>query len=89
MKTIQTSVTASYSDPGLAEYRGNPFIEALPQIQSIYCSAKALASRPAHSEAELNMHANLRIHAIAKLMDGDFFHPLPSHLNLEKRSYRL
>ncbi|AFS39192.1 AAA family ATPase [Alteromonas macleodii] len=86
MKTTQTSVTASYSDPGLAEYRGNPLIEALPQIcVDDIALAKALASRPAHSEAELNMHANLRIHAIAKLMDGDFFHPLPSHLNLEKK----
>ena len=64
MKTTQTSVTASYSDPGLAEYRGNPLIEALPQIcVDDIALAKALASRPAHSEAELNMHANCKGHS--------------------------
>ncbi|MCW8093218.1 ATP-binding protein [Alteromonas sp. ASW11-130] len=86
MKINHVAVTANYVDPGLAEYRGNPLIEALPQIcHDDIALAKALASRPTHSEDDLNLHPRLRLHAIARLVNGEFFHPLPSHLNLEKK----
>ncbi len=86
MKTPYVAVTANYTDPGLEEYRGNPLIEALPQIcEEDIAMAKALASRPTHSEDDLKLHPRLRMHALARLLNGDFFHPLPSHLNLEKK----
>ena len=86
MKTPYVAVTANYIDPGLEEYRGNPLIEALPRIyEDDLVLAKTLASRPTHSEGDLKLHPKLRMHALGRLLDGDFFHPLPNHLNLEKK----
>jgi hypothetical protein len=85
LKNSHLAVTANYVDPGLEEYRGNPLIEALPKIwEDDIHLAKTLASRPPHSEADLTLHPRLRMHAVARILDGNFFHPLPSHLNLEK-----
>jgi hypothetical protein len=86
LKNSHLAVTANYVDPGLEEYRGNPLIEALPKIwEDDIHLAKTLASRPPHSEADLTLHPRLRMHAVARILDGNFFHPLPSHLNLEKK----
>jgi hypothetical protein len=81
-----TAVTAHYVDPGLEEYRGNPLIEALPKIwEDDIQLARSLASRPSHSDDDLELPPRLRMHAIARILNGEFFHPLPSHLNLEKK----
>lgn len=86
MKKQTVAVTANYSDTGLSEYKGNPLIEALPQIcQDDIALAKALSSRPNHSIEELKLHPRLRMHAVARLLNGEFFYPLPSHLSLEKK----
>ena len=86
MKPTITAVTAIYIDQGLEEYRGNPLIAALPKIWDDDISlAKSLASRPSHSDGDLKLPPSLRMHAIARILTGDFFHPLPSHLNLEKK----
>ena len=86
MKNAHIAVTANYIDPGLEEYRGNPLIEALTKIwEDDIQLARSLASRPSHSDGDLELPARLRMHAIARLLNGDFFHPLPSHLNLEKK----
>jgi hypothetical protein len=81
-----TAVTAHYVDPGLEEYRGNPLIEALPKIwEDDIQLARSLVSRPSHSDDDLKLPPRLRMHAIARILNGEFFHPLPSHLNLEKK----
>jgi type II secretory pathway predicted ATPase ExeA len=86
LKATTNAVTANYFDPGLEEYRGNPLIEALPKIwENDIQLARALASRPSHSDGDLELPPRLRMHAIARILNGDFFHPLPSHLNLEKK----
>ena len=86
MKSKISAVTANYVDPGLEEYRGNPLIEALPKIwlEDVEL-ARTLVSKPSHSDADLKLHPRLRLHAIARILNGGFFHPLPVHLNLEKK----
>ena|GEM_PF-2252818 len=86
MKKTYVTVTANYIDPGLEEYRGNPLIEALPKIWEDDTElVKILASRPPHNKNELALSPRLRMHAVARILDGKFFYPLPSHLNLEKK----
>ncbi|GAC31737.1 AAA family ATPase [Paraglaciecola polaris] len=80
------AVTANYIEQDLEEYKGNPLIEALPSIWLDDLSlAKRLSSRPLHSKDDLDLHPRLRLHAIARLLSGTFFHPLPSHLDLERK----
>ncbi len=86
MKRAYVTVTANYIDPGLEEYRGNPLIEALPKIWEDDTElVKILASRPPHNKNELALSPRLRMHAVARILDGKFFYPLPSHLSLEKK----
>jgi hypothetical protein len=86
LKNTHAGVIANYVDPGLEEYRGNPLIEALPKIwEDDIDLAKSLVSRPTHSQADLVLPPPIRMHAIARILNGGFFHPLPSHLNLEKK----
>jgi hypothetical protein len=80
------AVTANYIEQDLEEYKGNPLIEALPSIWLDDISlAKRLSSRPSHSKNDLDLHPRLRLHTIARLLSGTFFHPLPSHLDLERK----
>jgi hypothetical protein len=77
-------VKAAYQDCGVAKYKGNPFIEALPPIMSVKQIKKGLMGVIEFDPKELFVDGRKRAHVIASLLD-DFFQPLASHLQLEEK----
>lgn len=78
---------ATYRDPGIEGYRGNPYIEALPAILTEDEALEALAYYPSYGEEDRQAPSHLRLHMIQSALD--FFAPLPIHLDLEQRISRL
>lgn len=74
---------AKYVEQELEEYRGNPFIEALPPILSPEEASAALKFYPPYNESEKNLPTYIRYHAIARV--NKFFLPFLQHVELEKR----
>lgn len=81
------AVLAKYREQIIPEYRGNPFIEALPPILSAEEAAERLAFYPPYHLQERNLESHYRIHMVQRLFQ--IFQPLPVHLDLESRISRL
>jgi hypothetical protein len=81
------AVLAEYKEQVIPEYRGNPFIEALPPILSAEEAAERLAFYPPYHPQERNLESHYRIHMVQRLFQ--IFQPLPVHLDLESRISRL
>jgi hypothetical protein len=78
---------ASYLDQLVGRYKGNPTIEALPQILSGENAAKLMAYYPERQPGGQKLPAEIRMHLI---MDAvHFFEPLPVHIDLEQRLSRV
>jgi hypothetical protein len=74
---------AAYRDPAVAEYRGNPLIEALPPIHSEDEARAALASYPVYDPHLRSDPKHLRFHHIQSTLS--LFVVLPMHMELERR----
>ena len=72
---------AAYVESPLAEYRGNPLIEALPQILTEQGAAGAISRYPAEPAGEQALDGSIRMHCIDRLRS--VVQPLPIHLELE------
>ena len=70
---------ASYGDPIIPGYRGNPLIEALPPIWSSDEVARCLMRYPEYDETQRAWPSELRFHLIRNAVN--FFEPLPIHLD--------
>jgi len=81
------AVPAEYKEQIIPEYRGNPFIEALPPILCAEEAAERLAFYPPYHPQERNLESHYRIHMVQRLFQ--IFQPLPVHLDLESRISRL
>jgi len=81
------AVPAEYKEQVIPEYRGNPFIEALPPILSAEEAAERLAYYPPYHPEERKLESHYRIHMVQRLFQ--IFQPLPIHLDLESRISRL
>lgn len=77
-------VTACYRDSGVAAYRGNPLIEALPPVMTVERLAKTLRGSIPFDEADLLCSGPIRAHSISRIID-DFFCPLTAHVRLEEK----
>jgi hypothetical protein len=90
MNSIDRCVDAVYKDPILPEYQGNPLIEALPEIamdsKTVVQNLKRL---PDFDLSELSFPNSLRIHVTNRLINGEFFLPLTSHMQLEQKFSQL
>lgn len=78
---------ATYRDPLIPHYRGNPLIEALPPILNVDGSISFLAYDPGYDEQHRTYPVELRLHLIQNIVH--FFEPLPIHLDLEQRFSRM
>ena len=78
---------ATYLDPVIPNYQGNPLIEALPPILTQDETAEHLAFYPTYDEEHRKMPAHLRLHLIQNTLQ--FFAPLPIHFDLEQRFSRM
>ena len=74
---------ASYRDPLISSYRGNPLIEALPPILSEEEAMTLLAHYPSYDQNERTLPNHLRFHLVRNALK--FVEPLPIHLDLEQR----
>jgi len=77
-------VSAIYRDTGVRQYRGNPFIEALPSIMDVKQAALSLKGSVQFEDSDRIASRKIRMHMVASLLD-DFFQPLSQHLQLEER----
>src|SRR5260370_8996379 len=75
-------VKAVYRDPGLACYRGNPFIEALPPFYTEKQAIRLLQYTPGYEESYRELPLEHRLHLIADAVR--FIQPLSMHLRLEQ-----
>lgn len=75
------SNTALYQSSPVAEYAGNPLIEALPPILSEQQAAESIAYFPALPDAERSLPKEVRLHCIDRIKT--LVQPLPIHLELE------
>ena len=80
------SVKAEYLPQVIEEYKGNPFIEALPPIISASKAIEALTVEPGYHEAERELDAFYRFHCIQRLFR--YFQPLDTHIDIEQRVSR-
>jgi hypothetical protein len=78
---------ASYRKAPISLYRGNPLIEALPDILKPTEARKLLARYPEYDPADRKAPAELRIHQMQTALN--LFIPLPEHDVLEERFSRL
>jgi len=83
---IVTGSDAHYLTQVLDEYKGNPFIEALPPILSAAQAVDALTVEPGYHESERELDANYRFHCIQRLFR--YFQPLDTHIDIEQRISR-
>ncbi|MEG0774395.1 AAA family ATPase [Clostridium sp.] len=77
---------ANYSKQLIAEYQGNPFIEALPEILNKSDVINKLSYYPKFDIKEREYEAHIRLHLIQRVFQ--YFQPLPIHLELESRISR-
>lgn len=81
------AVEAEYKEQMIEEYRGNPFIEALPPIYSKDEVVDKLVVYPNYNSKERMLDSHLRVHMVQRLFQC--FQPLQVHLDLESRISRV
>jgi hypothetical protein len=74
---------ATYTDPVIADYRGNPLIEALPPIWTRDEVEQRLEHYPAYSKGERNLPNQIRNHLTEN--SREFFVPQGIHFEIETR----
>jgi len=79
-------IDARYLPQVIEEYKGNPFIEALPPIYSGSESTDLLTIEPPYHEAERELDPFYRFHCIQRL--SRYFQPLDRHIDIEQRVSR-
>ena len=81
------AVEAEYKEQMIEEYKGNPFIEALPPIYSKDEVVDKLVVYPNYNSKERMLESHLRVHMLQRLFQC--FQPLQIHLDLESRISRV
>jgi hypothetical protein len=77
----RTVVEATYLEPELPKFAGNPCIEALPKINAREQALDLMQRLPEYSDEMRLLPANLRTHMAMDVLH--FFQPLSVHLKLE------
>ncbi|MCG8610365.1 MAG: AAA family ATPase [Pseudomonadales bacterium] len=77
-------VFAEYQETGVRQYDNNPFIEALPPIQSVKQAGTNLKGKIDYRPSDRTRDAKARMHMVVSLLD-DYFQPLSQHVLLEER----
>jgi hypothetical protein len=86
MKNDTVLNPAVYLPQIIEEYKGNPFIEALPPIMSPMQAADALTMAPGYNPSEREFDAYYRFHCVQRLFR--YFQPLDTHIDIEQRISR-
>ena len=75
---------AEYKEQVIEEYKGNPFLEALPDICNKEKVIDSLGMYPYFNDDERKLPDHIRIHIISERL-FKVFQPLPRHIDLENR----
>lgn len=75
---------AEYKEQVIEEYKGNPFLEALPDISNKEKVIDSLGMYPYYNDDERKLPDHIRIHIISERL-FKVFQPLPRHIDLESR----
>jgi hypothetical protein len=78
--------TACYTQQVVADYRGNPLIEALPPILSADEVIDILSHNDGHHDGERELDSQYRLHCVQRLFR--YFQPLEQHVDIEGRFSR-
>lgn len=79
---------AEYSEQLISDYKGNPLIEALPQIMTEDEFSAAVAYYPPAAEDEERiLNAEYRLHCVMRLLK--YFQPMARHIDLEQKVSRV
>ncbi|MGE7717623.1 ATP-binding protein [Priestia megaterium] len=78
---------AVYNKQEVADFKGNPLIEALPPILSPEEAYEKLSYYPPYDQNEIYLPTHIRYHTIPRI--NRFFQPVMQHLDLEQRFSRL
>jgi hypothetical protein len=81
------NIAANYIEQPIIDYKGNPFIEALPPILSPIEAAVALRHTPYFDAEERSLPAHIRLHCVERIKD--LIEPLSDHIDLEQRFSRM
>lgn len=82
-----STVNASYLPSPIAEYRGNPLIEALPPIFSYLEAAEKMARYLSFAPWEREMDSHIRLYFPLRLYH--YYQPLEQHIELESKISRM
>lgn len=77
---------ARYLEQVIPEYRGNPLIEALPEIWPGDAVVDMLSEGAPYHEGERMLDVHYRMHCIQRLFH--YFQPLEQHIDIEQRISR-
>ena len=77
---------AHYLEQVIPEYRGNPLIEALPEIWASDTVVELLSEEAPYHDGERMLDARYRMHCIQRLFH--YFQPLEQHIDIEQRISR-
>ncbi|HBX49101.1 MAG TPA: AAA family ATPase [Clostridiaceae bacterium] len=80
------AVEANYKEQVIPDYKGNPLIEALPNLLSPHEVIEKIAVYPEYHKSERQVEGYYRIHMIDRLFQ--VFQPLPMNLELERKISR-
>ncbi|WP_252225749.1 ATP-binding protein [Clostridium sp. ZBS2] len=80
-------IDAVYKTQEISEYKGNPMVEALPNIKSKKEVIDDICVYPLYEEEERTLASHLKLHVIQRIFK--YFQPLPMHLDLESRISRM
>lgn len=76
-------VNAVYKE-SFGSYKGNPFIEALPEILEPRQVVRSIKSKIDFNQSDCQASSSVRAHLISQMM-GQFFYPITRHIDLEKK----
>lgn len=81
------AVEAEYTEQIIPDYKGNPFIESLPNLLSAQEAIERLAFYPEFNKSERLLDSHYRIHMVDRLFQ--VFQPLPMVIELERKISRV
>lgn len=80
-------IEAQYTEQPIIDYRGNPYIEALPPILSPQETKHALTFHPFFDIEERKLPPHIRLHCVERIKD--LIEPLSDHIDMEQRFSRM
>ena len=84
-RMLETVMINAVYKESFGSYKGNPFIEALPDILEPEQVVKKLKGNIKLNHSDRQASSSIRAHLISQMM-GLFFQPINRHIDLEKKT---